>query len=482
MDTQGNLVSWRDYDGIEGFGATTQQDVDQLNKALNAGQDRDPPGSITAGDGFALRVESLESTLKNVTYRMEHIRFWKNIPKLPAYNTVEEYNRIRSYGENPDAGYIDEGDLPSEDDTTYSREFSVVKYLGTTRRVTHVMSLVKPAHGNVLAAEAVNGTMHLLRIIERGLFFARSDLSSLQFDGYEKLLEDNAPAANIIDMRGQPLSEDVLIDGALTIQDSPNYGTPTDLYLNPRTKADLVKVFFPKERYDLFTKTSGGLVGLDIQGFTSPAGDVRFQADTFIDDGGAPNAVARGPTATRPSAFTVSTAPTTPANALSQFAAEDAGDYYYSIVAVNRYGRSAAQILVAGPTAVTVAAGDKVTFGLTAGANVPDWWEIYRSKVGGAAGSERLILRVPHTTGAAELILNDYNASLPYTTSAFMFQQNLENMSFKQLAPMVKVPLATIDTSIRFMILLYGVPVLYSPGKNVLFKNVGRPAGVVGTP
>lgn len=482
MNTSGNLVSWKDYDGIEGFGQTTQRDVDDLNKALTAGQEQNPPGSVNAGDGFALRVESLESTLKNVTYRMEHIRFWRNIPKLPAYNTVEEYNRIRSYGDNPDAGYIDEGDLPTEDDTTYSREFSVVKYLGTTRRVTHVMSLVKPAHGNVLAAEAVNGTMHLLKIIERGLFFGRSDLSSLQFDGFEKLLEDNAPTANIIDLRGQPMSEDVLIDGALTIQDSPNYGTPTDLYLNPRTKADLVKQFFPKERYDLFSKTSQGLVGLDIQGFTSPAGDVRFNADTFIDDGGAPNAAARGPAATRPSVFTVSTAPTTPVDATAQFAAEDAGDYFYEVVAVNRYGRSAAQLLVAGPTAVTVAAGDHVTFGVTPGAVQPDWWEVYRSKVGGAAGATRLIMRVPHTTAAAEETIIDRNAYLPFTTSAFMFQQNLENMSFKQLAPMVKVPLATVDTSIRFMILLYGVPVLYSPGKNVLFQNVGRPAGVVGTP
>lgn len=40
----------------------------------------------------------------------------------------------------------------------------------------------------------------------------------------------------------------------------------------------------------------------------------------------------------------------------------------------------------------------------------------------------------------------------------------------------------TCDTSIRFMLLLYGVPVLYSPGKNVLFYNIGRPADVVGTP
>jgi hypothetical protein len=83
------MVSWRDYDGVEGFGAAEQRDVDDLNKALEAGQDINPPGSVSAGDGFALRVESLENTLKNTTYKMDHIRMWKAIPKLPAYNTVK---------------------------------------------------------------------------------------------------------------------------------------------------------------------------------------------------------------------------------------------------------------------------------------------------------------------------------------------------------------------------------------------------------
>ena len=104
-----------------------------------------------------------------------------------------------------------------------------MKYLGTVRRVTHVMSLVRPAHGKVIAHETVSGTMHLLRVVERALFYGDSSLSTLQFDGYEKLLIDNAPATNIIDLRGQPLSEDVLIDAALTIHDAPNYGTPTHL-------------------------------------------------------------------------------------------------------------------------------------------------------------------------------------------------------------------------------------------------------------
>src|SRR4030042_131364 len=194
-----NMVSWSDYQGVEGFGSATQRDVDDLNKALSAGQSINPPGGApAAGDGFALRVESLERTLKVTTFKMQHVRFWRGIPKLAAYNTVEEHNVISSYGGNPDAGWIDEGDLPNEDDSTYERQFAVVKYLGTTRRVTHVMSLVKPAHGNIIAQETVNGTMHLLRIMERALFYGDKDLLRLQFDGFENLMTANCPAPNVM--------------------------------------------------------------------------------------------------------------------------------------------------------------------------------------------------------------------------------------------------------------------------------------------
>jgi hypothetical protein len=82
------FVSWRDYEGLEGFGATTASDVSDLRKALVAGQDINSPG-VAAGTGFPLRVESLEKTLKVVTYRMDDVRLWKALSKLPAFNTVD---------------------------------------------------------------------------------------------------------------------------------------------------------------------------------------------------------------------------------------------------------------------------------------------------------------------------------------------------------------------------------------------------------
>lgn len=225
------------------------------------------------------------------------------------------------------------------------------------------------------------------------------------------------------------------------------------------------------------------MIGLDIAGFMSPAGPVKFQQNVFINDGGGVPAAAVGPAATIPATPTISTAATSPPDATAQFGADDAGDYFYSVVAVNQYGHSAPVDLVAGPTAVTVVAGDKVTFGVTPGNSVTvDYYRIYRTALDGATGTERLILRVANAAGAGEQTCNDLNAWLPGTTSAYLFQMNRDNMAWKQLAPMVRIPLSTIDTSVRWCQIIYGVPVLYSPQKNVLFKNIGRSAGYVGQP
>jgi len=387
---------------------------------------------------------------------------------MPAYNTGEEYNQITDYGAQDQGAWISEGELPQETDATYVRNYVTIKFLGTLRRVTHVMSLVKPAHGNVITQETIAGTMYLLRQIERNLFRGDSALDPVQWDSVDKLITDGAPASNIIDLRGQPLTEDVLIDAALTIQDAPNFGVPTHLFLNPKVKADLVKTFFPRSRYDLQEKRNG-LVGLDIRGFTSPAGDVMFEPDVFINPTAGIPAGAVGDASTRPAAPAFTAQPSAAANAASMFTAADAGNYFYQIVAVNRFGQSAA---VSAAAVVAVTAGDRVSFTITDQSDAT-YYRIFRTEAGGAAATAKEIARVPNTASAVTAV-NDDNESLPNTSSAYLFQGDRDNFSFKQLAPMVKVPLATIDTSIRWQQLIYGAPAVYTPGRNVIFRNIGR--------
>ena len=57
------MISLKDYDGLNGFGASTHQDVNELSKALSAGY-----AVANQTGGASLRVESLESSLKVVTF------------------------------------------------------------------------------------------------------------------------------------------------------------------------------------------------------------------------------------------------------------------------------------------------------------------------------------------------------------------------------------------------------------------------------
>lgn len=475
-------VSWQDYAGLDGFGggAFGPAELDAINKALTAGQDINNPGAAP-GQGFPLRVESLEFALKNLTFQMQHIRLWKNIPKIPAFNTVEEFNELSSYGQNP-VGFVSEGALPQEDDTTYARRYAVIKYMGTTRKVSHVMTMIKPAHGNVIANETQNGTMLLLQMVEKALFDGDASLSPLQFDGLSALITNRSPASNTVDLRGAPLDEDIIQDGSLIVSDAPNYGIPTHLHMNPRNKADLVKGMFPKARYDAFQKPDNGMIGLDMKGFVSPAGDVAFEPNTFITDGGSPTAAAVGDSSKVPGTPT-GAGPTTPGDATAKFSAADAGSYFYKVVAHNDFGHSAPLDYVAGPTAVAVAAGQNVSVAITpAGGNATLWYQVYRTKKNVSAPAltdYRLIARIPNISGAGAQTLIDRNFKIPFTTEAYLIQQNLQCLSWAQLAPMLKIPLATTDANIRWMQLLYGVLKLYAPGKLLKFANIGRAPGAI---
>jgi len=146
------LDTFRQYGA--GGGSSSAAEASGLMKALETGYSIGPNQT----GGAALRVESLEASMKVTTYSASHIKFWKKIPKSPAYSTVEEYNQQTNYGGQA-TPWVQEGELPQASDSSYVRRTQLVKFLGTVREVTHQASLVHPAHRNLISLENQNGIM-----------------------------------------------------------------------------------------------------------------------------------------------------------------------------------------------------------------------------------------------------------------------------------------------------------------------------------
>jgi len=98
-------------------------------------------------------------------------------------------------------------------------------------------------------------------------------------------------------------------------------------------------------------------------------------------------------------------------------------------------------------------------------------FRIYRGKTNSGTGGPHFLIA---EIGAAPLTHADENENLPDTFNSLLLDMTEQSMSFRQLSPMIRMPLAQIAPSIRWMQLLYGTPVMFAPTKNIMFKNISR--------
>ena len=180
----------------EGHGEISETDLGELRKALEIGTSQ----PVTGTGPDALRVESLESTLKLLTYSASHIKLWGDIPKLQAFSTVEEYNRLQEYGSDG-GGFVGSGELPEEEDTTYERADQKVKYIGSTRSVHHPATLVNTIPAQLIAQETQNGALWLMRKANEGLYYGDATAVPLEYNGLTKQIIDGN--GTVIDLKGQ---------------------------------------------------------------------------------------------------------------------------------------------------------------------------------------------------------------------------------------------------------------------------------------
>ena len=466
-------------------GLVSSQDIDSLNKALTAGYGgAGRPTDLVQGG--VLQAESLEATLKSVTFDMKNLKMWPAISVDKAYNLFEQYNRLLSYGSDS-APYIGEGGAPQEEDSTYVRDGQKIVFFGTRRKVSHQMTLVRTTVGDIVAQQAKEGTMHLLKNVERELYWAHAHFmsqtsgamtgsdadvpsSSIAMNGLLKqLLKGDTDAQHRSgDFEGYGSSTSIVSDlaGAVITQDDieklavialENFGSPSELHIEPAALSAFVKQFYPQFRSapGLASQT----VGYDVSKIQTTAGAIDMKPNLFLR----PRAGVRSAS----SSVLAPAATFTAAAAGAAGGKLDAGTYQVKVTAMNDAGESSPVSSVA---AVVPASGkiDVAIAALPAGVKSI---KVYISAPGGAVGSEKFAGQWASVGAATYTLRGDKQAGLG---EAFLLDMSAECMKFKQLAPLSKINFAIVTTALEFAIVMYGALFVYTPRFNCVLQNVGK--------
>ena len=468
-------------------GLVSASDIESLNKAITAGYGgAGKPTDLTYGG--VLQAESLEATLKSITFDMKNLKFWPAISVDKAYNLFEQYNRLISYGSDS-APYIGEGGAPQEEDSTYVRDGQKIVFFGTRRRVSHQMTLVRVTVGDIVAQQAKEGTMHLLKNIERELYWGHAhfmnqttgaetgsdaDLpsNSIAMSGLLKQLQKGDTDAQmqagdflgygdsssiITDLAGQVMAQDDI--ERLAVIALENFGAPDQLHIEPAALSAFVKQFYPQFR------SAPGLanqtVGYDVSKVQTTAGAIDLKPNLFLRPRSGVRALAVNAQAPASTFTAAATAVTGTGYAL--------GTYSVKVTAVNDAGESSPVTA----TGVTISAAGTQNIQVAIG-SVPagvKYWKLYVSAPGGAAGTEKFAGNWANA-GAANYVSS--NVQLPGLGEAFLLDMSAECMRFKQLAPLSKINFAIVTTALEFAIVMYGALFVYTPRFNCLFRNIGK--------
>lgn len=475
----------------EGFMGSEDGGQLELIKAMQAGQITGRDTTNLALTQEPLKAESLEKTLKVLDYRTKDIKLFNAMPKLTAYNTVEEFLQLRSYGTER-GGFYNEGELSNVEDSTYERRSQLVKYMQVTGEVTMQAQMVR-SYVDAMKKEVENKMLWIMRLANRSLTKADSSIIDQEFNslyqqhsatgssGEYTTFEDYYNSNVVIDLRGNSLKQENVEQGAVDVD--LNYGNPSDLFAPTTVISALSQDYYQRQRILMDGRGFEGTIGTIPKAISTTIGDINLQADKFMK-ADLPKLATDNATSSQAPAAPVFTVGTIVADTKSKYSGAELGNVYYAVTAINRYGESALTVKAAAIT-LTAANGVDLTVSAGVGANAATGYVVYRTKVttnGSAAGltfypifkTSSSIVAASGWNGAGAGVIRDLGYFLPDTEQAFIAEMNDDVMSFKQLAPMSKLDLAVLSMSRRFIVFLFGTPVLYAPKKMVRYINVGK--------
>lgn len=449
----------------------------------------------------ALVPQSIQPTLDTASYTDDAIVLWRRVPKVNVTNTLHESTRTNEYGSMGLDPFISEGGVGPKSEAKYERIVVEIKYLAEHREISDPATMVgivgtQGVSRSGLAQQTKDGTKALLGKLERMLYMADENLNPLMFNGLRKQVlegtggtqsQQYTDSSNRTDLRGQSLTPQKLIEIVYEAYAEPNYGLINIILVEPRTYGALVNAATPYGRYDQVSVGQNNQLIFGTQGLfiVGPRGMIQVVPSTLMNmpgdpitskQGGAPpNGYDSGGSMAQ-SDITTSTSQNA---SESKFGKADAGQYRYRVVAVGDKGALGA--VDHGP--VTVNEDDVVDFTIKdsgvprSGDDSVRYYRVYRTpKDSSDFSAAKFMWHFPANQNAGgtpvtDTTFTDKNDFLPRTSPAYLFQMTPDIMYFAQLLDFMRRPLAQTQTSVPFLLMLFGSPHVKVPTKNWVVDN-----------
>lgn len=451
-------------------GSNVLPDV-QVLKSLEAGSGTD---SAAFTGGRSLQLYSLYNSVINAATNMKEFKLFNMLSKQKVGSTVHNWVRRDSHG----AGYggvVDENSFSAETNQTLQNFTATMKTISRKRGVTFQMAMAQTIE-DPKAAEKLSGILEVMEIAEHLLYNGDRAIVSQEFDGLKKLI----PSTNVIDIRGKQISdtegEAAIETGARIIRELGRGAVGDTLLCSPSVMQDLQNLQKDRTRYPIIMQQNGNApYNVIIDQYRTPFGSFAMHDDLFIND------VVNPVVSTLPGKPSVPVLGSITAGGTgSQFAAGDAGTYYYQVQGVDNTGGGD----VVTSAVVTVAAGESVTIPITTPAGVvPQGYAIYRSQKNATSAADcRLVGRIANTAFPAGTTVNfvDDNSNLPGCHDVYLLTTNpaYDALKWLDFIEISEFPLGTINQAVyAFLVIMVGALGVYVPKRHVRIKNV-EPIGL----
>lgn len=494
--------------GAIGSQAMEADQAEELLKTLQVGHGYlGSPMSLVGGG--ALGVESIDGTLRSMTYDAANLVLWPSIAQDRAYSLVEQYVRTNAYGDGG-SPYIPESGSPAMNDAEYNRHAQKVVFFSTRRGVSLASTLVKQQFGSdVEGRETQNGTLWMLEKLERELYKGNADFSAAgKFDGsigaipikmqnlammgVEQQIrmgdQDYTAQARAFDGFGGAQSVIFNKEGEILNETDfetevnvlvENFGRPSEAHMAPKMLSDFIKQFFPKERVNTLG-VADGKAGYVVREMVTTGGGIQLRPNVFLkpkegkksqlDRVGVPGAPADLENAATASVLSGSGNPIDQAAATGSLL-KAAEVYVYEVTACNEQGEGAQSVVSESVTVSTDGYGVSFFIEDPASGNLPTHYAVYKTAKTGS-GAKAFIGYVART--GVKTKFTDLGLKAPGAGVAYILDMRPEVMVWKQLAPLLKINLAPISTAKEFLLWLAGCCVVAAPRKSGIIDNIGK--------